>query len=59
MTNCLTSIGEGIATGMRLLATALTANPTIHHASSQMYQPQYYGGYALQHTLKQLVLLWK
>ena len=39
MTNCLTSLGEGIASGMQMLAMALTGTaPQVHASYTQQLQ---------------------
>jgi len=46
MTTCLSSLGEGIASGMRMLATAL-ANPPANSSPTVHYPPQYnYGTFS-------------
>lgn len=49
MTNCLTSLGNGIAQGMQMLATAL-ANP---HPPPPHYGPMHYNSNPHQHILPQ------
>lgn len=51
MTACLTSLGEGIATGMRMLANAIADT---RHPAPQAYPPQfnnhYMGGFTAYHN---------